>query len=283
MTRTIVVAGATSGLVRRSAEDLAAAGHRMILIGRDSERAADLQRRLPRADVVTADLSTADGVAHAAAAVRAATGRVDTLVNGAGVMLPRRTLTAEGLELNFAVHQLAPFSLTSALLPLLQAGDGRVVNVNSEGHRAPLRGSGPVAVDFDDLQSARRYDPFLVYSRTKLANLLFTYELHRRHPELTVVALHPGMVRTDLGRHFPRALVLMANLMSLPLQQGADPVTRLAAADTVENGAYYDRFRPVASSQASYDRDDARRLWELTERLRGPFSGTCAPPRETHR
>ncbi|WP_157987760.1 SDR family NAD(P)-dependent oxidoreductase [Jiangella endophytica] len=283
MTRTIVVAGATSGLVRRSAEDLAAAGHRMILIGRSPDRAADLSRRLPDAVVVAADLSTADGVARAVAAVRAATDRVDTLVNGAGVMLPDRRVTAEGLELNFAVHHLAPFSLTGALLPLLHDGDGRVVNVNSEGHRAPLRGRGPVAIDFADLQSERRYDPFLAYSRTKLANLLFTYELHRRHPELSVVALHPGMVRTDIGRHFPRVLVLMASLMSLSARQGADPVTRLAGADVVENGSYYDRYRTVASSAASYDRDDATRLWRLTEELRGPFSGTCAPPPGTHR
>ncbi|SDU64931.1 SDR family NAD(P)-dependent oxidoreductase [Jiangella alkaliphila] len=283
MTRTIVVAGATSGLVRRSAEDLAAAGHRLVLIGRDPKRAADLQRRLPGGRVVAADLSTADGVARAAAAVQDTADRIDTLVNGAGVMLPNRRVSAEGLELNLAVHHLAPFSLTSALLPLLQEGDGRVVNVNSEGHRAPLRGSGPVVVDLADLQSERRYDPFLVYSRTKLANLLFTYELHRRHPDLTVVALHPGMVRTDLGRHFPRALVLMASLMSLSVQQGADPVTRLAADDVVENGAYYDRFRTAASSPASYDRDDAARLWQLTEQLRGPFSGTSAPRPGTHR
>src|SRR5947199_300916 len=106
-------------------------------------------------------------------------------------MTPRREVTAEGFELNIAVHHLAPFSLTGQLLPLLHKGDGRVVNVNSEGHRAPLRGSGPVLIPFDDLQSSRGFNAFLVYSHTKLANLLFTYELHRRHPELTVVALHP--------------------------------------------------------------------------------------------
>lgn len=248
------MAGATSGLVRRAAENLATAGHRMVLIGRSPDRAAGLARALPRAQIIVADLSKTTGVRRAAAEVAAGVGHVDTLVNAAGVMLPDRTTTAENVETNFAVHHLAPFSLTSELLPLLQRGDGRVVNVNSE-----------------DLNSERDYDPFLVYSNTKLANLLFTYELHRRYPNLTVVALHPGMVCTNLGRHFPRALVMMAGLMSLPLHKGAEPVVQLAAEDNIVNGAYYDGFTPVQSSPASYDLDDALRLWQITETLRGPF------------
>ncbi|AYY13743.1 SDR family NAD(P)-dependent oxidoreductase [Actinobacteria bacterium YIM 96077] len=269
--RTIVVAGATSGLVRHTAVELARAGHRMVLIGRDPSRAADLARAVPRAHVVVEDLSTSEGVERAAAQVRSVVDRVDTLVNGAGVMLPRRITTDEDIEMNFAVHHLAPFSLTSALLAELQRGDGRVVNVNSEGHRAPLRGSGAVRLQFDDLQSERSYDPFLVYSRTKLANLLFTYELHRRHPELTVVALHPGMIRTDLGRNFPRVRVMLFTAMLPPARKGAEPVVRLAAGSDLVNGAYYDKFQPTSSSNASYDVEDARRLWEITERLRGPF------------
>ncbi|GAA5053531.1 NAD(P)-dependent dehydrogenase (short-subunit alcohol dehydrogenase family) [Thermocatellispora tengchongensis] len=270
--RTIVLVGATSGIGRHAARRLAAEGHRLVLIGRDPERVRRLARDLPAAHVITADISTADGVDQAAKEVHAAVGHIDTLVNNAGVMLPDRRTTAEGIELNLAVHHLAPWSMTGRLLPLLRRGDGRVVNVNSEGHRAPLRGPGPVLLDLGDLNSEHGYDPFLTYSRTKLANLMFTYELHRRHPELTVVAVHPGMVRTDLGRHFSRVLVTLVGAFSLPARQGAEPIVRLATAPEVAAGAYYDRFTPVASSHASYDLDTARRLWDATAALRGPFA-----------
>jgi retinol dehydrogenase 12 len=109
--------------------------------------------------------------------------------------------------------------MTSKLLPLLARDAARVVNVNSEGHRAPLFGGGAVRIDFDDLDSVHGYDPFLAYSRTKLANLLFSYELQRRHPELSVAAVHPGMVRTDLGRHWPRIQVAAMHLMSISAQR----------------------------------------------------------------
>ncbi|GAA3734081.1 SDR family NAD(P)-dependent oxidoreductase [Plantactinospora mayteni] len=270
--KVIVLVGATSGLGRQAAGSLAAAGHRLILVGRDPARAARLGRAVPAAHLVVADVATLDGVERVAREVYAVTDRVDVLVNNAGVMLPRRQETAEGMELNFAVHHLAPYSVTGRLLPLLAGG--RVVNVNSEGHRAPLRGDGPARIDFADLQARRAYDPFLVYSRTKLANLLFSYELQRRNPELAVVAVHPGMVRTDLGRHFPRIQVALVGAFSSSAAHGAKPVVRLATAPDVQRGAYYDRFTPIASSSASYDLETAARLWAETEKLRGPFAAS---------
>lgn len=268
----IVLVGATSGIGRQAAIQLAAQGHDLILAGRDAARGAQVAAETA-GTFVQADISTLEGVERLATHVRKNAPRVDVLVNNAGVMTPRRRTTAEGNELNFAVHHLAPFSVTSRLLPLLRKGEGRVVNVNSEGHRMPLRGAGPVTIRFDDLQSERDFDPFLVYSRTKLANLLFTYELHRRHDELRVVALHPGMVRTDLARSWPRWQVALAGLVmpGLPAGAGAKPVVRLATAGDVEFGRYYDRFTPVSSSSASYDEQTASRLWEVTEKLRGAF------------
>ena len=120
-------------------------------------------------------------------------------------------------------------------------------------------------------QSDHGYDPFLAYSRTKLANLLFSYELQRRHPELSVVAVHPGMVRTDLGRHWPRIQVAAMHAMSIPARKGAEPVVSLATEPVAERGAYYNRYTSTPSSSESYDNDVARRLWEVTEALRGPF------------
>jgi NAD(P)-dependent dehydrogenase (short-subunit alcohol dehydrogenase family) len=269
--RTIAIIGATSGLGRAAASQLVRDGHHLILVGRDPARVQRLAKQLPAAVVIGADVSTSAGIDHAATQISDAAGRLDALVNNAGVMIPARQITSEGAELNFAVHHLAPYSMTSKLLPVLARGAGRVVNVNSEGHRAPLFGGGSVHIDFGDLGSDHGYDPFLAYSRTKLANLLFSYELQRRHPELSVVAVHPGMVRTDLGRRWPRIQVAAMHAMSISARKGAEPVASLATAPAVERGAYYNRFITTPSSPESYDNDVARRLWEVTETLRGPF------------
>lgn len=270
--RTIALIGATSGLGRAAADQLARDGHRLVLVGRDPKRVERLAKQLPAAVVIGADVSTAAGIDHAATQIESALDHLDALVNNAGVMIPTRQTTSEGIELNLAVHHLAPYSMTSRLLPLLQARSGRVVNVNSEGHRAPLFGGGPVRIDLDDLNMEGGYDPYLAYSRTKLANLLFSYELQRRHPELSVVAVHPGMVRTDLGRHWPRIQVAAMHAMSIPARKGAEPVVSLTTAGFVEPGDYYNRFTPTRSSAESYDRDLAHQLWDATEAFRGPFS-----------
>jgi NAD(P)-dependent dehydrogenase (short-subunit alcohol dehydrogenase family) len=269
--RTIALIGATSGLGRAAADKLAKEGHNLILVGRDPARVQRLAQQLPAAVVIGADVSTSAGVDQAASEIGDAADHLDALVNNAGVMIPTRQTTSEGSELNFAVHHLAPYSMTSKLLPMLARGAGRVVNVNSEGHRAPLFGGGSVRIDFEDLDSGRGYDPFLAYSRTKLANLLFSYELQRRHPELSVAAVHPGMVRTDLGRYWPRVQVAAMHAMSISARKGAEPVASLATAPVVEHGAYYNRFTATRSSPESYDQAAARRLWEITEALRGPF------------
>ncbi|WP_133798139.1 SDR family NAD(P)-dependent oxidoreductase [Kribbella caucasensis] len=268
--KTVVLVGATSGLGRHAARQLAGEGHRLFLVGRDPDRAADLARELPAATVIAADASVVQGVERVATAIAAATDRVDVLINNAGVMTRTRQETAEGIELNLAVHHLAPWSMTANLLPLMRPGS-RVVNVNSEGHRSPMRG-GPVRIDPDDfasLNSEHDFDPFLTYSRTKLANLLFSYELQRRRPELAVTALHPGVVRTDLGRQFPKLQVAAIHAFALSARRGAEPVVRLAVGPEVPSG-YYERFTPVRSSPASYDESLARRLWVTTEKLRSP-------------
>lgn len=269
--RTIALIGATSGLGRAAADQLAKDGHNLVLVGRDPKRVELLAKQLPAAVVIGADVSTAAGIDYAATQIASAVDHLDALVNNAGVMVPTRRTTGEGIELNLAVHHLAPYSMTSRLLPLLPAGSGRVVNTNTEGHRAPLFGGGPVRLDLGDLNMEGGYDPYLAYSRTKLANLLFSYELQRRHPELSVVAVHPGMVRSDLGRHWPRIQVAAMHAMSISARKGAEPVVSLATAGSVERSGYYNRHTPTRSSAESYDRDLARQLWGATEALRGPF------------
>ncbi|TCO38633.1 short-subunit dehydrogenase [Kribbella antiqua] len=273
--KTVVLVGATSGIGRHAALRLAADGHRLFLIGRDSARAAALAGELPQATVIAADVSVRSGVEKVAKEISAATDRIDVLVNNAGVMTPTRQVSAEGIELNFAVHHLAPWSATALLLPLIPSG-GRIVNVNSEGHRSPMRG-GVVRIDPDRLEDGpAEFDPFLTYSRTKLANLLFSYELQRRRPDLGVVAIHPGVVRTDLGRQFPRIQVAAIHAFALSARRGAEPVVRLAVGPDRPTG-YYDRFTQVRSSTISYDEELARRVWTATEMLRPEFNVNNSP------
>jgi NAD(P)-dependent dehydrogenase (short-subunit alcohol dehydrogenase family) len=281
--RTIVFVGATSGLGRASALQLAAAGHRLILVGRDHRRGATLVDRIStrtpgaqRPAFIAGDVATRSGIEAVVARVKDETDTVDTLVNNAGVMVPRRTLTDEGVELNFAVHHLAPFTLTGLLLPLLARGAGRIVGTSSEGHRAPLFGGGDASLDFEDLQTERGYTPYLAYSRSKVANLLFTAEFQRRHPGFEAVAVHPGVVRTRLVRsmHSPGFWLLSTatRWMLASPAKGGEPLTRLATAPTVRSGEYYDRDRPATPSPHAKSRADAERLWQATEALRGPFT-----------
>jgi NAD(P)-dependent dehydrogenase (short-subunit alcohol dehydrogenase family) len=282
--RTIVIVGATGGIGRVVAKRLAAQGERVIAAGRDATKAASLRTELgARHTVLTCDVSTVDGCARLVDDVSGHTDHIDVLINNAGLMTPDRRVSQDAHELNFAVHHLAPFAVTSRAMPLLRKGsvpgdpDGRdrprVVNTNSAGHQHSLGGHVNPTLDFTDLESERAYDPFLAYSRSKLANLLFTYELVRRHgDELLVSALHPGQVRTDIGRHFPRWRVAAAQITAISPERGAPAITALAVEPVTTNGGYYDRSTLTRSSPPSYDADAARRLWEITEGICGPFT-----------
>jgi NAD(P)-dependent dehydrogenase (short-subunit alcohol dehydrogenase family) len=290
---TSVVVGATSGIGKATAAQLAEAGHRVLAVGRDPERARPLDGWLcgrGGGAACAIDVARPEGWDALTEWVSARADHVDVLINAAGVMLPSRTTTPGGVELNLAVHHLAPFAITSRLLPLLRRGSvphgpadaplPRVVNVNSAGHVASLGGHVNPTLDFDDLHAASAYNPFLAYSRSKLANMLFTYELVRRHgDELAVAALHPGVVRTGIGRHFPRLRVAAAQAFAISPKRSARHVVALATAALPHNGRYFDRDTPTRSSRASYDLAAAARLWSITEGLCGPF----APDREAVR
>jgi retinol dehydrogenase 12 len=284
---TILVIGATSGLGREAARLLADRGCRLLLVGRDARRGTDLVREIgskyetSSAEFIAGDVSTRSGVDAIAGTVAARTDRIDALLNNAGVMAQRRTVTAEGFELNFAVHHLAAYSMTMALLPLLRRAGGRVVNTNSVAHQAALFTSAPVDIDFSDLQSERRYSPYLAYSVTKLANLLFTFEFHRRVRDVPIVAVHPGMVRTRLVRSMrsPGFWLLSTSTRYVLLRSakvGGRTLAELATTADLRSGAYYDRFAPAIPSAASRDRTRARRLWTITEQLRGRYGDVPA-------
>lgn len=283
-----LVTGATSGIGFATARRIAAEGATVVLAGRtpssSEAAAARLSAAAPRArvDWLAADLTRLSDVRQLAAEARTRYDRLDVLINNAGTIVRGRALTAEGVESTLAVNHLAPFLLTNLLLDLLIASaPARVVNVTSLAHeRAQL--------DFDDLHFQRGFLPFRAYARSKLANLLFTYELARRleGTGVTVNAANPGLVRTKLGRG-NGALRDVAWLItharhrevSLTADQGADTLVFLACSPAVDGitGRCFSDCRPVETSPASRDRDAARRLWALSEQ----WTGTTFVPDQT--
>jgi NAD(P)-dependent dehydrogenase (short-subunit alcohol dehydrogenase family) len=285
--RVAVVTGANTGLGLETAKALAARGASVVLAVRNLDKgkqaAITITADAPGADVAVQqlDLSSLDSVREAAAELRASHDRIDLLVNNAGVMYTPQSTTADGFELQFGTNHLGHFALTGLLLDrLLTADDSRVVTVSSVGHRIRSH------IDFDDLGSARGYSRIAAYGRSKLANLLFTYELQRRlaagASTTIAVAAHPGGSNTELVRNSPvllRALsAVLAPLVAQSAAMGALPTLRAATDPDVRGGQYYgpDGFREVRghpevveSSRQSHDTATQRQLWTASEDLTG--------------
>src|SRR5574337_1084104 len=243
--RVALVTGATSGIGRIVARELAGRGFRVLLHGRNPVRVsaavAEVQAATGgRVEGLVADFASLAEVRSLADEARRRTDRLHILVNNAGGAAMRRTLSPDGIEQTLAVNQLAPFLLTSLLLDLVRrSAPARIVNVASEAHRM-----GPFP--FDDPQNQRRYRGLKVYGQTKLANVLFTMELARRltGSGVTVNAVHPGTVDTSIwnaARGPGRALIRLFQLFMLSPERGAAPVVRLAADGAMEGvtGAYF--------------------------------------------
>lgn len=273
--RICVVTGANRGIGRATAEGLTRLGARVILVCRRKEDGEAVSREIAGwspvvPDVVTADLSSQSSIRQAAAYLRGRYPRLHVLINNAGVIPRRREVTVEGLEMQLAVNHLAYFLLTNLLLPQLQAGaPSRIINVSSGAH-------AHASIDFDDLQAERNYQPKAVYSRSKLANILFTYELARRLSGSGVTAntLNPGVVATKMLADYmgvPIAGGALARTFGAKPEEGAETGIYLASSPEVETvtGKYFERKQQTASSRESYDEATARRLWEVSERLTG--------------
>jgi retinol dehydrogenase-12 len=280
-----LVTGGTAGIGLVTARRLAEMGAEVLIVGRDESRGAAAQRLIAesagkgRAEFLKADLSDQDQVRALAEMVLGRWPRLDVLVNNAGAMFGRRQLSAQGLEMTFALNHLSYFLLTLLLLPVLKAAaSARIVNVSSMAHRG-------VRLDFDDLQAERRYSRMGAYQRSKLANLLFTRELARRldPASMTVNALHPGFVATELGTRnafLPALLWKLSTRFAISPERGADTPVYLASAREAAgfHGEYFHRCRPVRPSPAAHDDGAAARLWEESLRLSGendfyPFNG----------
>jgi NAD(P)-dependent dehydrogenase (short-subunit alcohol dehydrogenase family) len=282
--RTAVITGANTGLGYETASALAAKGAHVVLAVRNLDKgkaAADLiTTRTPGASVALQelDLTSLESIREAAEQLRFTYDEIDLLINNAGVMMTPKSTTKDGFELQFGTNHLGHFALTNLLLDrVLAAPNSRVVTVSSTGHRF-ARG-----IRFDDLQSEHSYSRVGAYGQSKLANLMFTYELQRRLQDTDTIAAaaHPGGSNTELTRNLPVAVrglaTVLAPLMQGP-QMGALPTLRAATDPGVLGGQYFgpDGFaeqrgypKVVASTQASHDIEAQRRLWAVSEELSG--------------
>lgn len=274
--KTCFVTGATSGLGAVAALELARMGATVIVGGRSASKCAahaDEIRRATGARVETAvaDLASMSEVRRMADDVSGRFERLDALVNNAGTYLFERTLTPDGFEKTFAVNYLAPFLLTNLLLGRLkESPSARIVNVSSMAHA-----NGKI--DFDNLQGERDYERLAAYSRSKLALLMFTYELARRleGTRVTANAIHPGVVATELGseggvKAWLRVRVRnLINRSMLTPEEGGRFLVHAVSAPELDGvtGRYLDQGREAQSSEASRDEAVQRKLWEVSERL----------------
>jgi NAD(P)-dependent dehydrogenase (short-subunit alcohol dehydrogenase family) len=283
--RTVIVTGANSGIGRAAADALAAAGGRVVLAVRDTDKGQTAAAAMRgEVEVRRLDLANLASVREFAAGWQ---GDLDLLINNAGVMIPPHSRTADGFELQFGTNHLGHFALTNLLLPQVT---GRVVTVSSAAHRTGT-------IDFDDLNWERKpYRAWQAYSQSKLANLLFTYELQRRLSgagTTIAVAAHPGLASTELTRNSPAiAAFFYARVLSQNAAMGALPVLRAATDPGVLGGQYYGpggffgaRGYPklAESSKQSHDTAVQRRLWTVSEQLTGvTFPAALRPENEPY-
>lgn len=268
VTRTILVTGSTDGIGRATATALARQGHRVLVHGRDRGKGRAVLREIGREaagatpDLFIADLSSLEGVRALAAGVKDRYEHLDALVNNAGVYMPERVLTGDGLEMTFAVNLAAPFLLSHLLMPLLEAGaPARIVNVASSAH------FDADTLDWDNLQGEEQYGGWEAYSRSKLGVILFTYALARKLDpgQVTVNCLHPGVICTRLlYSAFP-------DYPCEPPEAGARTPVYLATSPEVAGvtGGYFDGMKVARSSGISHDRDLQDRLFGYLEKVAG--------------
>jgi retinol dehydrogenase 12 len=275
--KTCLVTGGTSGIGKVTASALAAQGMRVVISGRNFAKTEAVARKIiaetgnPSIHFLIADFSDLQAVRKLAKTFKEKFTNLDILVNNAGAFYNSRRRTPYGVEMTFLVNHLAPFLLTNLLLESFKNSvSGRIVNVSSDAHKYGN-------INLDDLEFNTFYFGFLAYARSKLANLLFTYELDRRlaGSNLTVNALHPGHVATNIFRTnfsiFGPLLKKTIGVFSLTPEQGAQNSIYLASSQEVEgiSGNYFVRQEQFLSSPLSHDLALAKGLWEKSEKLTG--------------
>ena len=277
--KTVLLTGGSAGIGPQAAVKLARLGGEIVLVARDAARleaaVAEVKQRSGSDKVrfMVCDFSSQAAIRRLVEEFLASSPRLDVLVNNAGSVWERRTLSPDGLEMNFAVNHLGYYLLTRLLLERIQqSAPARIVVVSSIGHR---RGE----LDLADLQMEQGYAIMRAYRRSKLGNVLFTRELARRLAadgvkNVTVNALHPGGVATNIWSHAPwwsKPILALARLGMISPEQGGDTIVHLAASPEVEGltGGYYEKNRLVDPAPLGRDEALARRLWDVSAELTG--------------
>ena len=270
-----LVTGASRGIGFHTALTLAMMGAFVVLAGHNRKRGERASHRIDAyamknsTDFILVDLSSQKQIREFAETFKERHDHLDVLVNNAGGFFLRRRESVDGIEMTFALNHLNYFMTTLLLMDTLRSSSSaRIINVSSESHRGEH-------LHFDDLQFENDYNALRAYGQSKLANLLFTYELSRRliNTDVTVNALHPGFVKTHLGKQNPvvSAVMDVIHIFAKRPQEGAETPVYLASSPDVAGvtGKYFIDKEEVRSSEASYDKDAAKRLWKVSEELCG--------------
>jgi NAD(P)-dependent dehydrogenase (short-subunit alcohol dehydrogenase family) len=273
--RTVLITGGNTGIGKAAAIELARQGARVVITARNEDKGKAALREIAEksgreADCLHLDLASFESVRSCASKFVELHTELYVLINNAGLILSERAETVEGFEMTVGVNHLGHFLLTSLLKDMLvSSAPARIVTVSSDAHRRAIGG-----LDFDDLQSMRRYDPLLTYGRTKLMNILFTRELARRleGTSVTANAVHPGVVATEFAldgdaRGFLSLFYSVFKPFLRSPERGADTIVHLATAPELSDvtGAYFVNRRVRPPSGEARDDVAAARLWELSE------------------
>jgi len=271
--KTVVITGATSGIGEVAAVELAKAGARIVFVARNPLRRDATMARLVVANGAVkhtahlGDLSLLSDMKRVAGEIAAAEPKIDVLLNNAGALFNTRETTADGLEMTFALNHMSYFVVTNVLLGTLKAG-ARIVSTSSDAHRR-------AKLDFDDLQSAKKFSGFDVYSKSKLCNILFTRELARRIAGTGVTAncLHPGFVATRFGDNnegvMRFGIGVAKKVGAIAPEDGAKTIVYLASSPEVagKSGDYYYKCAPAVPTKEAQNDDDAKRLWDVSAKI----------------
>jgi NAD(P)-dependent dehydrogenase (short-subunit alcohol dehydrogenase family) len=270
-----VITGANAGIGYETALALAKKGAKLLIITKDEKRLKNTVEVLRketgniRIDGVDIDLSSQSELQKGAEHILSRNKVIDVLINNAATWYSKLTYTEENIEMQFAVNHLAYFYLTHLLLPALaRSNDPRIINVGSDTHFS-------AKIHFNDINLTRKYNGLRAYSQSKLANVLFTYEFERRKPleKLSIYCLQPGLVKTNIGLKHTVALHSFAwklrRLRGMTPAEGAEPSVYLASSGEVKgnSGKYWEKNKIKKSSKRSYIKEDAQRLWLLSEKL----------------
>lgn len=271
--KTIVITGATSGIGTETALELALQGHHIYMLVRDLNKGMIMKRTLlvqahnKNVHVIECDLASMASVKKAADQLKAQLSAIDVLINNAGGIFPEREVSVDGFEMTLATDHLGPFLLTLSLMPLLEKGNARIINVSSDAHKA-------AKPDMNDLQAERSYSSIRAYGNAKLFNIYFTRSLAEKYAGkgITAYSLHPGVVNTKFGdayTGFARWVLNMIRPMMIDPREGAATTVYLAEEPGLEkyNGGYFKKKQPTEPAAIAKNADNQKKIWEKSELL----------------